>query len=83
MPRMAPRSKVFFHDSNIRRVYRRNDGSWGTTGTPRGVAPALKQYLGAEFDENTDFIDFRKGWTVRHHANCCGLTVLERDGQDE
>jgi len=78
-PLLAPRAKVFFHDTNLRRIYFRKDGSMGVAWTNRGVIEALERYFGKRFDEKRDFTDRVNGWSITHHANCSGLTILARD----
>lgn len=78
-PFLSPRAKVFFHDTNARRVFFRRDKSMGVAwDTKRGVMAALENYFDAKFNERENFTDFRKDWIIRHHAGCCGLTILER-----
>jgi len=80
-PFLADRAKVFFHDTNLREVYKRRDGSIGTAwNNERGVIRALEDYFSTTFDENEDFVDYRDGWLIKHHAVCNGLTVLEKTG---
>lgn len=79
MPFMGPRSKVILHDTNMRHIYRRKDGSLGVTPHQhRGVIAALERYFGASFDERVDFVDVQKGWLIKHWANSSGFTVLSR-----
>lgn len=83
-PKLSPRAKVFFHDTNLRELYRRKDGSWAIGwDNGRGVIAAIEAFLGARFDETAEFVDFRKGWMIRHAPWCAGLTILDRiwDGQ--
>jgi hypothetical protein len=80
-PLLAPRARVFFHDTNMRRIYFRKDGSMGVAWTNRGVTEALEKYFGKRFDEKRDFVDSAKGWFIRHYANCNGLTILTREPQ--
>jgi cephalosporin hydroxylase len=78
-PYLAQKSKVFFHDTNQRTVYFRQDKSMGIGwDSNRGVIVALQEYLGVKFDENVSFTDCFKGWIIRHNALCSGFTVLER-----
>jgi len=78
-PFLSDKSKVIFHDTNLRTVYFRKDGSAGLGwDNERGVIRALETYFGRTFDEKRDFTDFQKGWAIRHFANCNGLTILER-----
>ncbi|HXM23690.1 MAG TPA: class I SAM-dependent methyltransferase [Terriglobales bacterium] len=78
-PFLSDRAKVFFHDTNMKRVFKRRDGSIGLGwANQRGVIAAIEQYLGCSFDEQRDFTAFVEGWMVKHHANCSGLTILEK-----
>jgi cephalosporin hydroxylase len=78
-PFLSQNSKVFFHDTNQRRVYYRQDKSMGIGwNSDRGVIRALQEYLGVTFDENVSFTNTWKGWIVRHNALCSGFTILER-----
>lgn len=76
---LADRAKVLFHDTNLCEVYRRRDGSLGMAwDNERGVIRALEDFFGTSFDEKEDFVDYRRGWLIKHHAVCSGLTILER-----
>ena len=76
---LTARAKVFFHDTHMRRVFRRRDGSCGLGwDNRRGVMAAIEQYLGSSFEERRDFTTLCGEWMVKHYANCNGLTVLER-----
>jgi cephalosporin hydroxylase len=78
-PLLSQRAKVFFHDTNLRRIYFRQDGSMGIGWDGRrGVMAAVEEYLGAKFNETRNFTDSRKGWIIRHNALCSGFTILER-----
>ena len=78
-PYLSKRAKVFFHDSNVKPVYRRKDGSLGTSRDfKRGVTRALEEYLDYSFNEEKDFVAFKNGWLIRHWANCNGFTMLEK-----
>jgi cephalosporin hydroxylase len=81
-PLLAGKSKVFFHDTNLKAVFQRKDGSMGTAwDNERGVIRAVEEYLGTSFDEDEDFVDFSNGWLIKHYAYCNGLTILERIAQ--
>jgi len=76
---LSGRSKVFIHDTNLKLLYRRNDGSLGVGwNNDRGVIAALEAYLSRRFNEKQDFKVFANGWLIEHYANCCGLAILER-----
>jgi cephalosporin hydroxylase len=78
-PFLSDRSKVFFHDTNMRDVFIRRDGSteFGYH-NHRGVVAAIEESLGYKIDESRDFIASTKDWIIKHHACCCGFTILER-----
>ena len=81
-PLLADKAKVFFHDTNLKEVFQRKDGSMGTAwDNERGVIRAVEEYFGTSFDEEEDFVDFRNGWLIKHYACCNGLTILERIAQ--
>jgi cephalosporin hydroxylase len=78
-PLLGQRAKVIFHDTNMREIYFKKNGSvafgWDNK---RGVIRAIEERLGCRFNEGVDFYDFKKGWFVRHTAASNGFTVLER-----
>lgn len=78
-PFLSTHAKVFFHDTNMKEVFFRKNGSirfgWNNQ---RGVIRAIEAYLKASFCEDEDFIDLRDGWLIKHFACSSGLTVLER-----
>jgi predicted O-methyltransferase YrrM len=79
MPYLSAKSKIILHDTNMKKIYRRADGSlylgWDNA---RGVIRALEETLGVRFNELHDFVTVAKGWLIRHWAHCNGLTVLEK-----
>src|SRR5712692_8474476 len=78
-PFLSQKAKVFFHDTNLRMFYFRQDKSMGLGWSgKRGVMAALEQYFGSKFDEKVSFTDSRKGWIIRHNARCNGFTILEK-----
>ena len=76
---LSDKCKVFFHDTNLKNVYFKKDGSmhigWDNG---RGVIRAVEDYFGASFDEKKNFVDFRKGWLIKHYSYCSGFTILEK-----
>jgi cephalosporin hydroxylase len=79
VPFVAEHGKLLLHDTNLRRFYRRRDGSLGVGwNNRRGVIRAVKEMVGLELDERHDFVAVTAGWIIRHWAHCNGLTVLER-----
>jgi hypothetical protein len=71
---------AIFHDTNMQRFYRRQDGTiWvGGGDKRRGVIRALHEFLGTGFDESRDFSGKTADWRITHHALCNGLTILHR-----
>jgi hypothetical protein len=69
MPYLSAKSKIILHDTNMRKIYRRADGSlylgWDNA---RGVIRALEETLGVRFNEVHDFVTVAKGWLIRHWA---------------
>jgi cephalosporin hydroxylase len=81
-PFLAEKSKVFFHDTNLKRLFFRRDGSIGVGwNNQRGVIRAIEKYFGKGFNEKEDFTELRDGWRITHYANCNGFTILEKVGQ--
>jgi len=78
-PYLAPRAKVMFHDTNLSKVFYRQDGSmdlgWDNE---RGVIRALEVYFKKSFNEKKPFTDFVRPWLIRHNPHCAGMTILER-----
>jgi len=77
-PHLASDGKVMFHDTNMRTIYRRKDGTLGVAVTSRAVMRAVEEYLGTHYDESVDFTDYRNGWLVKHVAHCSGFLVMQR-----
>ena len=83
-PYLSRKAKVFFHDTNVRPIYRRRDGTIGLAyDIKRGVIRALETYFGKSFNEKRDFTDFCNGWSIRHYSLCNGLTILTRQDLDQ
>ncbi len=78
---LADGGVMVFHDTNMRKVYGRLDGSAGFGwDNQRGVIRALEEFLGRSYDQNTFFTDIAGGYLVRHYPNCSGMTVLKKMG---
>jgi len=78
-PHLSGKAKVIFHDTNLRKIYFRKDGTMGIGwNNRRGVIKALEEYLDIIVDENQDFITVRNKWLIKHWSNCSGFTVIER-----
>jgi predicted O-methyltransferase YrrM len=79
LPRLAPGGVMMFHDTNLRRWFRRLDGrialGWNNR---RGVIRAIEEQLGRAWDEQSQFVDVAAGFLVRHAPWCNGFTVLQR-----
>lgn len=81
-PFLADEAKVFSHDTNLKRLFFRRDGSMGAGwNNKRGVIRAIEKYFGNAFNEKRDFTEFKKGWRIKHFSNCNGFTILEKAGQ--
>ena len=78
-PLLAPRAKVFFHDTNLRRIYFRKDGSMGVAWSNRGVIRALEKFFSKNFNEREEFTASINGWVITHYAQCSGFTILTRN----
>lgn len=79
LPLVGPKGKVFFHDSNQRRVYWRKNGTVGLGWwNERGVIRAIEKYFNKPLNERVDFVDSARGWLIRHTAACSGFTILSR-----
>ena len=78
-PHLAERAVVFFHDTNLRRFFRRRDHTIGRGwNNSRGVIRALDTRFGAGFDERRPFRGELESWQVIHDPVCNGLTILTR-----
>ena len=78
-PHLGNGAVVLFHDTNMGRIYRREDGTvdrgWDND---RGVIRALEEYFDCSFDETEPFVTVSGGFVVRHYPLCSGLTVLRK-----
>lgn len=78
-PFLSDRAKVFFHDTNAQRIYRRKDGSVGIGHNgKRGVMRALEVFFERRFNEKADFTDYANGWLITHRHLCSGFTSIEK-----
>jgi Methyltransferase domain len=78
-PLLSTHCKVIFHDTNLRYIMRRADGTlWLAWANDRGVIRAIEEQLGTKLDERREFATTAAGWKIRHWPYCNGLTVLER-----
>ena len=82
LPHLSAAGVVIFHDTNLKRLYRRRDGTLGLAwDNSRGVMQALEAILHAQFDERRGFERRLGPWLLRHDPLCNGLTVLRREPQ--
>ena len=88
---LADKGIISFHDANVTpennyTTYTRLNGSRSNVGAgnPRGVAPAIKEFFGIEFDESKyENIVFQKdglSWHMIHYPFCNGLTLIQLMG---
>jgi hypothetical protein len=78
-PFLSDKAKVFFHDTNLTKIYFRKDHSMGLAwNNERGVIKALEKYFNRQFNEKVDFIAIINGWLIKHNSHCCGFTILEK-----
>ncbi|MFH1081399.1 MAG: class I SAM-dependent methyltransferase [Pseudomonadota bacterium] len=81
-PFLAPRCKVIFHDTNLKEIFVRKDGSAGRGwNNERGVIRAIEKHFSQSFDEAQDFMMTIGDWQIRHIACCNGLMILDRYGE--
>ena len=81
-PFLSAHTKVIFHDTNMKEIFHRKDGSTGRGwNNERGVIRAIEEYFNRNFNEETDFVEIIDGWFIQHYAHCNGLMILERYGK--
>src|SRR5437588_507863 len=82
-PHLSPRAVALFHDTNMKKLFRRRDGTLGLGwNNHRGVVRALEDVLGIRIDERRAFTGAARAWHVTHDPICNGLTILRRTGDD-
>ncbi len=79
-PFLSPTAKVFFHDTNLKYINFRRNGSFcfGGWNNRRGVIRAIEDFLGTPLTEKKDFVAMHKGWVIKHVACCNGFTILQK-----
>jgi len=78
-PFLSDKARVFFHDTNLTKLYFRKDYSMGLGwNNERGVIKALEKYFNTQFNEKDDFTAIINGWLIKHHSHCLGFTTLEK-----
>ena len=81
-PHLSARAVALFHDTNLKKLFRRRDGTLGLGwNNHRGVVRALEDVLGIRIDERRAFTGAAGPWRVTHDPICNGLTMLQRPGQ--
>lgn len=86
LPRVRTGGVIFLHDTCMRLVYRRRNGTLGYGwDNSRGVVQALEEYLGFSIDENRRLSGRTMGsWRISHDPISSGLTVLRKlDNEEE
>lgn len=80
LPQVRPGGVVFMHDTCMRLVYRRRNGTLGYGwDNSRGVIKALEEYLGVSIDEQRRMNGRKVGaWLISHDPLSSGLTMLRR-----
>jgi len=80
-PHLSGRAVALFHDTNMKKVFRRRDGTLGLGwDNHRGVVRALEDVLGIRIDERRALTCAAGPWRVTHDPICNGLTMLRRTG---
>ncbi|MCD4813743.1 class I SAM-dependent methyltransferase [bacterium] len=79
LPLVSENGKIIFHDTHLRLIYKRKDGSLGLGwDNQRGVIRAIEEYFETTFDETKDFQTSMNDFIIRHWAHCSGLTILDK-----
>jgi hypothetical protein len=80
-PFLSNRAKVFFHDANVKLLYKRRNGIIGKAyNDDRDVMRAVEEYMGTKYDQTKDFVDFRNSWLIKHNVICNGMTIMQYVG---
>lgn len=78
-PWLSQSALLIFHDTNMKRIIRRSDGSfqlaWNNDG---GVVRAIKEVLGVDLEPTQWYVGTSGPWVVRHTPRSSGLTILHR-----
>ena len=76
---LSLRAKIFFHDTNVKMIYKRRNGTIGKAyNDDRDVMRAVEEYIGTNLNEKKDFSEIKNSWLIRHHAICNGITILQK-----
>ncbi len=76
---LSEKAKVFFHDTNLKFLFKRKDGSLGNGwDNKRGVIKAIEEFCGKKFNENEFFKESCEEFEITHYPFCAGLTILTK-----
>ncbi|NOY22010.1 MAG: class I SAM-dependent methyltransferase [Acidobacteria bacterium] len=79
LPYLGPAGTMIFHDTNMKTIFRRKDGSLGGGwNNKRGVIRAVQEFLQADWDESHEYQGMHNGFSVHHIPTCSGLTILRQ-----
>jgi len=79
LPFLSPKGIVFFHDANVKLIYRHRRGTIGKAyNDDRDVMRAIEEYVGAPLNEKRDFKKDVGAWRIEHRAICNGMTIMQR-----
>lgn len=82
-PYLSPTGTMIFHDTNMKLIFKRKDGSLGGGwNNQRGVIRAVQEFLEAHWDETNEYKGEHNGFFVQHMPTCSGLTILRCSAQD-
>jgi cephalosporin hydroxylase len=80
-PHLADEAVVLFHDTNMQRFYRRENGTIGLSPlTDRGVIRGLEDHFDCSLDETESFVTVMDGFVLKQYPLCSGLAVLRKIG---
>jgi predicted O-methyltransferase YrrM len=80
-PLLSDTATVVFHDTNMRYIYKKSDGSldYGYCENIKGdVMRAIEEHLGKSYDSSHDFVDYFDGWLIKHRSISNGFTVMKK-----
>jgi cephalosporin hydroxylase len=78
-PHLAEDAVVLFHDTNMQRLYRREEGTIGLSPlTGRGVIRAIEEHFDCDLDETQSFVTVLDGFVLKQYPLCSGLAVLRK-----
>ena len=78
-PHLGEDAVVVFHDTNMQRLYRREDRTIGLSPLKdRGVIRAIEDHFDCELDETKSFVTVMDGFVFKQYPLCSGLAVLRK-----